>query len=130
MTPQPGVTLRETYIASALRTADPIQWLQGWYYAMCDGDWEHGSGPNISTLDNPGWAVKIDLSKTYLSTRPFKVCQIERHQDDWLNCTVSQGCFRAFGGPVNLSEIVDIFRAWAEPGLEIKSSIYPKLLKE
>ncbi len=32
--------------------------LQRWYSAQCDGDWEHGLGVRIETLDNPGWMVQ------------------------------------------------------------------------
>ena len=38
-----------------------LGWLERWYQAQCDGDWEHHSGVTIETLDNPGWLVKIDL---------------------------------------------------------------------
>ena len=34
--------------------------LQRWYVSRCDGEWEHGMGVRIETLDNPGWQVVID----------------------------------------------------------------------
>ena len=39
-------------------------WLQQWYYGHCNGDWEHGSGIHIDTLDNPGWSITINLEDT------------------------------------------------------------------
>jgi hypothetical protein len=41
-----------------------LVWLQGWYAAQCDGDWEHERGVKIETLDNPEWAIRIDLEGT------------------------------------------------------------------
>jgi hypothetical protein len=28
--------------------------LEAWYASRCDGEWEHGYGISIETLDNPG----------------------------------------------------------------------------
>lgn len=30
-----------------------VEWLQRWLLAQCDGDWEHGDGITIQSLDNP-----------------------------------------------------------------------------
>ena len=38
---------------------DALNWINGWFQSNCDGDWEHGFGITIETLDNPGWCVKI-----------------------------------------------------------------------
>ena len=43
-----------------------INWLENWYSSQCDGSWEHFYGIKIETLDNPGWAVEIDLCETEL----------------------------------------------------------------
>jgi hypothetical protein len=43
-----------------------IQRLQHWFIANCNGDWEHQSGIAISTLDNPGWSIDIDVEGTAL----------------------------------------------------------------
>jgi hypothetical protein len=45
---------------------DALTWLQGWYLSQCDGDWEHGHGVDIGTLDNPGWRVEIRVAETEL----------------------------------------------------------------
>jgi len=42
-------------------------WLQQWYLQQCDGDWEHGYGLHIGTLDNPGWTVDVNLAGTRYS---------------------------------------------------------------
>ncbi|MEL7526076.1 MAG: Imm53 family immunity protein [Pseudomonadota bacterium] len=38
-----------------------VSQIENWYAANCDGDWEHQGGLDISTLDNPGWRVQLDL---------------------------------------------------------------------
>lgn len=38
--------------------------LEEWFESNCDGDWEHGSGIRIETLDNPGWMIRFDLTRT------------------------------------------------------------------
>ena len=30
-----------------------LTWLQAWYMSNCNGDWEHGYGVSVRTLDNP-----------------------------------------------------------------------------
>jgi hypothetical protein len=36
-----------------------VAWIQKWYSAQCDGEWEHDLGVAIGTLDNPGWSVRL-----------------------------------------------------------------------
>ncbi len=47
-------------------------WLLKWYCKHCNGDWEHGTGIHIDTLDNPGWSIKINLEDTELEDKIFK----------------------------------------------------------
>jgi hypothetical protein len=51
---------------------DIFKEIQNWYTSQCDGDWEHGSGIKIDTLDNPGWTVKINLEDTDIENKPLK----------------------------------------------------------
>jgi hypothetical protein len=37
-----------------------------------------------------------------------------RTEHDWIDCSVDGGVFKAFGGPLNLTEILDVFRRWVE----------------
>jgi hypothetical protein len=90
-------------------------WIQDWYEAQCDGDWEHDYGVEINTLDNPGWMVKVDLAGTSLEGASFAtVDETHRSEDDWMHCEVRDGCFRGAGGTHNLLEILQLFRSWAE----------------
>src|SRR5260221_4160816 len=33
--------------------------LENWYRSQCNGEWEHGEGITIGTLDNPGWSIQV-----------------------------------------------------------------------
>lgn len=93
---------------------DAFSWLQTWFFVHCDGDWEHGYGVRIGTLDNPGWSVRVDLEGTELEGRAFQ--DFERHttEEDWVVCRVRGTMFEGFGGPHNLPELLERFRDWAE----------------
>lgn len=93
---------------------DNFLWLMQWYHSYCDGDWEHGNGVGIHTLDNPGWSLKINVSETLLNNIPFIVVDIDRSEHDWIYCSVKDGSFKGFGGPFNLPELLQIFRNWVE----------------
>lgn len=61
-----------------------MQFLQAWYASQCDGDWEHGEGVRIATLDNPGWELMVDLIGTALEGKNLEYRVTERSGDDWL----------------------------------------------
>ena len=63
---------------------DVLTWIEGWYTAQTDGDWEHQFGLRIDTLDNPGWSVAIDVTETDLADRRFDRLEVHRSEDDWL----------------------------------------------
>jgi hypothetical protein len=93
---------------------EDLEWLQNWYVAACDGDWEHDFGISINTLDNPGWTLKINIAGTQLADQIQGRTFIERTDTDWCFWEVKEQTFTAFGGPENLIELVRIFRSWAE----------------
>ena len=90
-----------------------FDWLQDWYAAQCDGDWEHERGLEIGTLDNPGWTVSIDLEGTALEDREYRRRDVDRSEDDWIRAWTAEGVFRAACGPGNLTEALTLFRSWA-----------------
>lgn len=87
--------------------------LQSWYVEQCDGEWEHQYGIKIETLDNPGWAVEIDLTGTRLSSATLQERIEERSATDWIHISAGNGLFRGFGGAKNLAEILERFLSWA-----------------
>lgn len=87
--------------------------LQAWFQKRCDGDWEHGNGIRIYTIDNPGWRVKIDLVDTPLEREPFASIKIDRTDSDWMQCWIEDSVFNAAGGVGNLTEMLAVFLDWA-----------------
>jgi hypothetical protein len=107
--------------------SDELSWLQQWYSAHCDGEWEHGFGVKIETLDNPGWSVKIDVEATELASTPFEPAKTPVSETNWVHCRVTERQGRALarpfppgrhfeghGGALNLGDIIKIFRTWVE----------------
>jgi len=95
-----------------------IHWLEDWYLSQCDGDWEHTYGIQIKTIDNPGWSIQLNLVGTYLEHKKFQEIKVDRTENDWFYCKVTDGMFTAAGGPKNLSEILIIFKEWSMGDLD------------
>jgi immunity protein 53 of polymorphic toxin system len=91
---------------------DVWTWLQAWYVSQCDGDWEHQNGVSISTLDNPGWQVDIDLADLDLDAAGYSRRETHRSEDDWCITWTEGDAFRAACGPTNLGEALHAFRVW------------------
>jgi hypothetical protein len=92
---------------------DELDWLESWLAQQADGEWEHSYGIRIESLDNPGWAVSIDLEGTPLATKPFGMVHIAKGERDWLTCSVREGKFEGFGDPSKLRVILGLFQAWS-----------------
>ncbi len=102
-------------------TNNTIQRLQNWFSLQCDADWEHTFGISITTMDNPGWHVKIDLVGTVLQDQPFQ--EIKQgvvgssgalNTADWINCKKTPEHFEGIGDSSKLEELLEIFLNWAE----------------
>ena len=91
-----------------------LTWLQAWYATQCNGDWEHGYGVRIETLDNPGWGLRVDLGGTAWAERPLDRVETHRSEHDWVVVWKDETEFHAATGPLNLGEAVHIFRLWLE----------------
>jgi hypothetical protein len=93
---------------------DVLDWLARWYEAQCDGDWEHGFGPAINTIDNPGWSLKIDLIGTDCDGRVLeRITHNYEHETDWWACWTEGNAFHGAGGPLHLRSLLEAFRDWA-----------------
>ena len=98
-----------------------IEWLQSWYKAQCNGDWEHQYGVEIVTIDNPGWRLKIDLTGTPLDgvsmpevrSSEINHAGLEGNQE-WLHCKVEGNRFVGAGGPTSLLQVCEVFKSWFE----------------
>ena len=93
---------------------DAFDWLQQWYREQCDGDWEHAYRVRISTLDNPGWSLDVNLAETDWDNLTLPIQSIRRSEDDWLDYWVKDQRFGGACGPVNLMELIEAFRRIVE----------------
>ncbi len=94
--------------------SNELERLQKWYVNQCNEEWEHTFGITISTLDNPGWLLEVDLTETELESRILNEVKIQRQdKDDWLGCVIHKKKFVGTCGPTNLIELIAIFLDWA-----------------
>ncbi|MBK9731538.1 MAG: immunity 53 family protein [Chitinophagaceae bacterium] len=89
--------------------------IQKWYQTNCNNDWEHRYGFTISTLDNPGWVIKIDLAETSLENLQFER-NIANGRFDWLTIKVIDSVFECYCDPSKLDEVLRIFLDEIIPG--------------
>jgi Immunity protein 53 len=89
--------------------------LQDWFYTQCDGDWEHKTAIRISTTDNPGWLLEVDIEGTVLENREFKdFSKNMESETEWMFCKVEHKKFIAACGSKKLDAILEIFLEWAK----------------
>jgi hypothetical protein len=94
---------------------DNFSWLEDWYTAQCDGEWEHQSGVKIDTLDNPGWIVQINLNGTrYAGIQNATLIDERELEIEWIVCEIKAGDFIGCGGSNQLGRILQTFRKWIE----------------
>jgi len=100
--------------------ADALSRLARWFAAHCDGEREHHHGVSLTSTDNPGWWMKIDLTATELASRPFAPVRqgIGRNGHPkaarWLRCQIEGSIWHGAGDETRLKEIIEIFLNWAE----------------
>jgi len=92
-----------------------------WYSSNCDGEWEHQHGVMISTLDNPGWLIRIDLSYTDQELKPIALFEDHRTEHDWVVAKEDQKedsrYYFTAGGPNNIEEMIQRFLDWTNDAL-------------
>src|SRR5437773_780852 len=91
----------------------PVEFIQSWYQAQSNGEWERTHGVTIETLETPAWMVTIDLSGTALDNLTMARVQQDRSENDWLPCEVEQNQFCGQGDSRKLLTILEIFQRWA-----------------
>lgn len=93
---------------------DILNKINEWFKSNCNGDWEHGYGIKIETMDNPGWKVDIYLYDTELEDKPFDKIMIHNSDDDWLYCKVENYFFTGMGDIDKLEAILEVFNKWQD----------------
>jgi hypothetical protein len=94
--------------------SNELERMAAWFLKRCDGDWEHGPGVRIATLDNPGWSLHVNMTDTPMERACMSTTDIDRSKDDWVYCELKEGLFLGRCGPLNLTEMFAIFLAFAE----------------
>ncbi len=90
-----------------------LERIQSWFSSHCNGSWEHDFGIKIETIDNPGWAVEIDLPPINGVEKPLEHLT-DRTASHWVRCTVSNGKIDGFCGPESLDELLEIIMEWLD----------------
>lgn len=71
-------------------------------------------GIKISTLDNPGWDLKIALEGTKLEGLKIGLRLDNRSDEDWYGLKVENNIFEAFGDPSKLEFLLMEFKKLAD----------------
>jgi hypothetical protein len=90
-----------------------MSFIEDWYVAHCDGDWEHDERIRIGTLDNPGWRVWINLRGTELEGRVVPRSRLDASSSDWLDYHADGDVFDAACGERSLGRALAAFRSFA-----------------
>ncbi len=90
-----------------------LEFLQNWYRAQCNGEWEKVKGMTIETMETPGWLVTIDLAETPLSGAGMRPLKNERGPSDWIDCRVEHDQFLGMGDAGKLPAILHAFQKFA-----------------
>ena len=89
---------------------ETIERIQDWYKINCNGDWEHSYGFKIATLDNPGWAIKIDIAETALENLEFqREYQNPKNDSDWFQIRTENKILNIYCGPESMKSTFEIF---------------------
>jgi hypothetical protein len=97
-----------------LQDNESLQELTRWYARQCDGDWEHGFGIEIRFPKASTCHLIIELRGTKCENQQFNPVTKNRSGNNWLDCFVKDGKFNGLCYPLNLPEVLNIFRHWTE----------------
>lgn len=91
-----------------------LDWIQDWFKTNCDGHWEKSEVIQITTLDNPGWEIEIDISKTSIASMHLKWILNENGKQDWYGVKIENQKFTAAGDSGKLTFLLGLFREMIE----------------
>ena len=86
-----------------------LERLQDWYAQQLNGDWEHGRGICIKSLDNPGWMLDVDLQGIDRDFPPIPYVLNEQHEGNWYSFSLENQYFRGAGDPSKLPFLIEAF---------------------
>lgn len=85
---------------------DNLEWLQWYYFDLCNGDWEHTYGIKINAVEE-GWTLSIDIADTTFEDFEFKKIATATY-----GCWVEDRVFKGCGQADTLDEMIGEFRRW------------------
>jgi hypothetical protein len=91
-----------------------LDWIQNWFQENCDGEWEQGSVIQITTLEDPGWEVEIDISTTSITNLELDWILNEVGTHDWYGVKIENQKFSASGDAGKLEFLLNLFREMIE----------------
>jgi len=80
-----------------------------WHISKCDGDWEHQSGFEILTYDNPAIGLKIKIDDTELDNTTRKLVWNNEDEKDWIVAQIIDGRYEATSSLNNYEMLFEIF---------------------
>jgi hypothetical protein len=93
---------------------EELDTLRAWYAAQCNGEWEQQYGVTISTLEDSGWQLRVDLVGTHLAGAEITRELTVRAKGDWVEVWSDGFTFYGNGGVANLGELLAAFAGFAE----------------
>ena len=91
-----------------------LDWIQNWFKNNCDGQWEKSEVIQITTLDNPGWEVEIDISNTSIANTTINWILNEHSKQDWYGVKIEDQKFTAAGDSGKLKFLLGLFKEMVE----------------
>jgi len=91
-----------------------LDWIQNWFKDNCDGNWEKDQVIQITTLDNPGWEVEIDISNTSIADIKINRILNESSPQDWYGVKIENQKFNASGDSGKLKFLLGLFKEMIE----------------
>lgn len=88
---------------------DTLEWLEKWLIKQSDGNWEHGCGIQMKTLNNSGWSLEVELDGTDLFL-PDKEWELHESGDGWYGYEVYDNTFKSSGDPKKLNFLIQLFK--------------------
>ncbi len=91
-----------------------LNWIENWFLAQCDGEWEHSFSIKIESLDNPGWSLRIDVAGTEIQNLVIPYKLFEGTEGNWYGIKLENKIFEAFGDPLKLEFLLNEFKRIVE----------------
>jgi hypothetical protein len=98
------------------------QCLQAWFAQQPDSYRAKPGAVVINTLDNPGWSLKVSLDGTRLGGVVLPEFSPKKGEANWFSRHSDGKVFCAYGGPLNLIDILKEFVEWSKASLAAPSA--------